>query len=197
MQYQYFWSKSFIGVSDETTARVVIDRAPSPVWNACNDTVDERTHKIQYVCCCSPYISCCQMAHYNDDWRDSFEEQSLFGCLFGSEEHEGAEILSEADRTSYDTMISHDQAILALQLQIVYKSVRMLVMRALFQQGEQLMRILFTILVRLTYPVIVYFQTTTPQEFFKLVLVVVTGTIAASVKESNRMYGTVSGLSKY
>ena len=72
--------------------------------------VDDYLHKIQYVCCCRPYISCCQMAHYNDDLLDSFEEEPLFGCLFGSEGHEGAEIFSEADRTSYDTMISHDQA---------------------------------------------------------------------------------------
>ena len=40
------------------------------------------------------------MAHYNDDWLDSFEEEPLFG----SEEYEGV------DRTSYDTMISRDQA---------------------------------------------------------------------------------------
>ena len=31
------------GVSDEITPREVTDRAPSPVGNACNDMVDERT----------------------------------------------------------------------------------------------------------------------------------------------------------
>ena len=50
------------------------------------------------------------MTHYDDDWLDGFKEEPLFWCLFGSEEHEGAENFSEVDRTSYDTMISHDQA---------------------------------------------------------------------------------------
>ena len=104
-----FGQRVLSGVS-EITPREVTDRAPPPVRNTCNDTVDERTKKIQYVCCCRPYISCCQMAHYNDDWLDSFEGEPLFGCLFGSEEHEGAEIFSEVDTTNYDTMISHNKA---------------------------------------------------------------------------------------
>ena len=77
------------GVSDETAPREFTYRAPSPVRNACNDTVDERTHKIHHVSCVRPDIRCSQVAHH-DDWLDRFEEEPLFGYLFESEQQEVA-----------------------------------------------------------------------------------------------------------
>ena len=92
------------GVSDEITPRDVTDRAPSPVGNACNDMVDEKTHKIDFDYC-RPYTCCCQMAHC-DDWLDCFEDEPLFGCLFGNEEYKGV----ETDGISCDEVTSQNPA---------------------------------------------------------------------------------------
>ena len=99
------------GVSDEITPREVTARAPSPIRNACNDTVDERTHEIHYVSCVRPEIQCCRVAHYDDDWLDSFEDEPLFGCLFGIEQQEGAKFFSEPDSTSSNSTLPSDQTI--------------------------------------------------------------------------------------
>ena len=107
------------GVSDEIIPRDVTDLAPSPVGNACNDMVDEKTHKIDfdycrpYICCCRmvdfdycrPYICCCRMAHC-DDWLDCFEDEPLFGCLFGNEVYKGVGI----DGISCDEVTSQNPA---------------------------------------------------------------------------------------
>ena len=98
------------GVSDETAPREFTDRAPSPVRNACNDTVDERTHKIHYVSCVRPDIRCSQVAHH-DDWLDRFEEEPLFGYLFESEQQEVAQVSSQLDSTDDSSTLSHDRAV--------------------------------------------------------------------------------------
>ena len=98
-------------VSDEITPREVTARAPSPIRNACNDTVDERIHEIHYVSCGRPDIQCCRAVHYDYDWLDSFEDEPLLGCLFGIVQQEGAKFFSEPDGTSSNSILPSDQAI--------------------------------------------------------------------------------------
>ena len=70
-------------VSNEMTLRDVTGCGPSPIVSCLRtNVVDERTHKINYTSC-PPDFYCQEADSELDDWMDHFEDESLFGCLFG------------------------------------------------------------------------------------------------------------------
>ena len=70
-------------VSNEMTLRNVTGCGPSPIVSCLRtNVVDERTHKINYTSC-PPDFYCQEADSELDDWMDHFEDESLFGCLFG------------------------------------------------------------------------------------------------------------------
>lgn len=96
------------GVSDEITPGDVTDCAPPPV-DVLHDMVDERTHKINHSSC-RPCICCCQKALFEYDWLDYFDDEPLFGCLFGNEDCEAAKGHIMEDITDLAVIVESDQS---------------------------------------------------------------------------------------
>ncbi|MCG8077014.1 MAG: hypothetical protein JAY75_12315, partial [Candidatus Thiodiazotropha taylori] len=97
------------GVSNEITPRDVTGRDPSPIAVS-HDMVDERTHGNPYLNC-RPCVCCCKMVQYEYDWLDHFEEEPLFGCLFGNERFEGTKGCTTLDNTDQAQIAWSDQSI--------------------------------------------------------------------------------------
>ena len=96
------------GVSNEITPRDVTGRGPSPIAVS-HGMVDERTQK-NHDLSCRPCVCCCQMEHFEYDWLDHFEEEPLFGCLFGNEGYGGSRACTTSDITDQAIAAQSDQS---------------------------------------------------------------------------------------